>query len=86
MNEILMQAVVECAAFLELSGDDVVNPDAAVRQLEGLASTLRELTPPDRIAFTEFVEDLARSELENHGSTRRVQFLQTLPENLGLRD
>jgi hypothetical protein len=34
VNEILMRAVVEAAAFLELSPDDVLDPDIAVTQAE----------------------------------------------------
>jgi hypothetical protein len=38
-----MRAVVEAAAFLELSDEDVLDPDAAVAQLESMAALLREL-------------------------------------------
>ncbi len=35
MNEYLSnEAVIQSAAFLELSGGDIVDPDAAVRELE----------------------------------------------------
>ena len=40
MNELLMRALVNTLAFLELSEDDVVDPDSAVKVLEHAAHLL----------------------------------------------
>jgi hypothetical protein len=84
MNRTLMSAIVELAAFLALSGDDIVNPDAAVSQLEQLSAKLRELSAPDREAFISFVQELAEAE-RKRGDSSRAEFLAVVPENLGLR-
>jgi hypothetical protein len=75
-----MRAIVDHVAFLALSGDDVVNEDAALNQLEHVAATLQELAPDERRAFVGFVGELA----EKTGDDRRREFLQALPEHLGL--
>lgn len=79
-----MKAVVQYAAFLELSGDDVVNPDAAVRELEALSQTLEALSSTERRDFVRFVEDYAESEHRQGQSQSRVEFIKSLPEALGL--
>ncbi|HYH84224.1 MAG TPA: hypothetical protein VEX60_02010 [Pyrinomonadaceae bacterium] len=86
MNPYLMQAVVEQALFLALSGDDVVHPDAAVTQLEQMASILDKLTPEEREIFVRYVEGLARTEQSRAGKAGRAEFLLSLPDCLGLRD
>lgn len=40
MNEAVLQALVDCIAFIELSPDDVIDPDAAVRALEDVSFVL----------------------------------------------
>src|SRR5207247_2382604 len=56
MNKVLLRALVECVAFAELGGDDVIDPDAAVGLMEQIAALLHELEPPDRAEFVAFVE------------------------------
>src|SRR5436190_23821152 len=56
VNQILMRAVVEAAAFLELAADDVVDPDIAVKELESMAYLLGQLNESEKrelVAFTE---------------------------------
>jgi hypothetical protein len=84
MNPILMSLVVEYCAFLELSDDEVVQPDAAIRCLEMIAHHLQLLGDDDRHTFVRHVRELARKESMAGGSAERVEFLATLPEHLGL--
>ncbi len=86
VNKILLRALVECAAFAELSGEDVIDPDAAVALMEQLATLLGELEPRDRVEFIAFVEALAASERAASGENERARFLAGLPEAFGLGD
>jgi hypothetical protein len=85
MNATLMRSIVEHAAFLALSGDDIVNPDAAVAQLEQLAEGLKELSSEDRLQFVRFIQALSEQERKAEKSRERIAFLETLPENLGIK-
>jgi hypothetical protein len=84
MNEHLMRAIIQHAAFLELSGDDVVDPDAAVRELEGLAATLKRLSSSERNAFAEFTNRYADSEQKKGQTEEYVNFVRSFPEGIGL--
>lgn len=84
MSRVLMQIVVDELAFLEMSGDDVVDPDAAVRQLEGIAALLQELPSAERRQFLGFVKEQADRAARDEDRLL-VEFLRKLPEALGLR-
>jgi hypothetical protein len=77
-----MQAAVEFAAFLELSDDNILDPDAAVRQQEHLSWIFRNLSKDDIQRFRNFIHDLAVSEEAAEGQTKRVKFLSRLAEYL----
>jgi len=80
VNEILMRAVVEAAALLELAADDVVDPDIAVKELESMAYLLGQLNESEkreRVAFTE-------AEAGRAVSADYREFLQQFPEAMGL--
>jgi hypothetical protein len=83
MNPTLMKAIVDFAAFLSLSTDDVVNPDAAVAQLEQLAGTLSQLNADERRTFSNFVEGMKKSE-KSSANQDRLEFLDSLVQNLGV--
>ncbi len=84
MNAVLMRAVVEAVVFAGISGDEVVQPDAAVSQLEQLGAILKGLSVEERRAFDKYVRDLATAEEAESGLTERVEFLQSLVANIGL--
>ena len=84
MNTILMRTVVDFAAFLSLSEDEMVNPDAAVAQLEYLAAALKQLNLEERLLFIRFTKNLAEEETQLYGASQRTRFLDTLAQNLGL--
>ncbi len=84
MNPKLMRSIVDLAAFLSLSCEDIVQPDAAVEQLERLASTLGEMTAEDRHVFAHYVNGLAHQEAHAGNDKSLASFLKTLPENLGI--
>jgi hypothetical protein len=83
MNEILMRAVVQAAAFLELSSDDVLDPDVAVAQLEDVAHVLSELGDAEKRQLVAFV----RAEAERAEAPAYREFLRKFPDGmLGITD
>jgi hypothetical protein len=84
MNRQLMKVMIELIVFLGLSGDDVVNPDAAVAQLEAIANDLRALGPNDKTALVRFINEYA-DELSAAGdSSERAEFIREIPSSIGL--
>lgn len=79
-----IRAVIEMATFLGTSSDAIVEPDAAVSQLELLATILQEMDESHRREFITVVADMAKAEEKNAGKSARVEFLLSLSENLGL--
>ena len=76
----LANAIIDLAAFLELSGDDVVDPDAAVNALESLAFALNSATPEEVAA----VRSAIRDQLTLSPSRERAEFLRSFAESVGL--
>jgi hypothetical protein len=80
MNEILMRAVVEAAAFLELSEDNVLDSDVAVSELESMAHLLGQLDKSEKrqlIAFTQ-------AEASRVSSVDYRDFLRQFPNAMSL--
>ncbi|MBP6865857.1 MAG: hypothetical protein KBC32_11405 [Candidatus Didemnitutus sp.] len=48
----LVQALVETAAFIELSGEEVIDLDASVQALEQIVHSLSEATDEEKRALT----------------------------------
>ena len=82
MNEILVRVIADQAAFLELSGDDLIHPDSAVTQLEAIASALQELSTSDRQQFARLTRQLA----DQQQDSRRAEFFRNLATNFGLSE
>jgi len=74
-----MRAVVDEAAFLALSEDDVINLDAAVRQLESMAALLLELATRERGELLAFVE----AEASREPNPERRDFLRKFADDMG---
>jgi hypothetical protein len=47
----LSKVIVDVAAFLELSGDEVIDPDSAIKTMEMIRSELKEATPEEKKAI-----------------------------------
>ena len=77
-----MRAIVQVAAFLELSPDELIDPDAAVRELETMAQLLDQLSEGEKRQFVAFVH----AEVEAGGPAAYREFLRSLPKTLlGIR-
>ncbi|WP_220203562.1 hypothetical protein [Reticulibacter mediterranei] len=81
-----MQAIVELAVFVGISDDEIVDPDAAVEQLEQLSMILKGLTPGERSTFITFIQGMAHAEADDPRAKERVEFLHSLAENIGSDD
>ena len=86
MNEILLKAIIDLAAFLELSGDDILDPDAATTQLDNLTAVLSGLTQPERDKFIAYIEKMSKDFAEHGSDERFLRFLLSFPESFGLRN
>ncbi len=84
----LAQAVVDAAAFLELSGDDVVSPDAAVDALESIAAALSEATREEKKCVLDYCAAQAKALVDDAsvGAAKRRAFYLGFEESFGLSD
>lgn len=79
----LAQALVEAVAFLELSGDEVVDPDSAVQAIESISHSLRNASEQERQALL----DYCRSEAQKLATDqKRRDFYQQFGEAMGLTE
>ena len=83
-KEVITCALVHVIAFLGLSGEEVVDPDAATSQLEDVAAILRQLDESSRREFIACVEEIARRERDRSGDIARSAFIAALPSYLGI--
>ena len=84
MNKTWMRIAFEYAAFLALSGDDALNQDTAVSQLERLASLLKSMPQADQRAFLDFVRNDAMQTARDEMNKELLAFCNRLPSDLGL--
>ena len=84
----LAKAVVEAAAFLELSGDEVVNPDSAVQALESISDWLRGATVQEKQAVLHYCREQASQLKTDPGAQddRRVNFYLGFGDAMGLTE
>ena len=84
MNDSLMmhliKAIADIAIFLEFSSDSVLNPDASMGALEQLSAELQLLDRTD----CEVVIHQFRRISKNYEDEQMAQFVESLPETLGL--
>jgi hypothetical protein len=86
MNRALIEAIIYLAAFLELSDDDIVDPDSAAKQLENLGDTLNQLSPEDRDAFADYLDQFASSQRTKGASKEFVDFVSSFTRYMGWKD
>jgi hypothetical protein len=82
----MMKIVLETVLFFALASDEVVQADEAVRRLEEIVRELRHLPREEKQEFLSFVETTASAEERLGHDRERVEFLQTLAENLSLTE
>jgi hypothetical protein len=81
----LCQAIIWSSCFLELSPDDIVDPDSAVKALEDIATALQAATEDEKEAFRqECSEEALRLEKTGAQSAKTAAFVRSLPEANGI--
>ncbi len=84
----LAQAVVESAAFLELSGDEAIDPDAAVQAQEAIVSSLSEASDEEKKALLAYCRESAArlSSLHAQSDMKRRDFYLGFGDAFGITD
>jgi hypothetical protein len=78
----LAKAIVDMAAFIEISDDSTVDPDAAVEALESLSVTLSNANPLEISAIKAAISE----RLAFAKSPAEKEFFRGFLSNLGLTD
>jgi len=81
----LCRAIINVARFLELSGDEVVDPDAAVAAIEDIGAALQSANSAEKQAFISVCESEA-IRLRLAGDLQSSDFVGGLPIAMGLAD
>jgi citrate lyase beta subunit len=82
--KILAKALIQTAAFLELSSDDAVNPDDAVRALEDIAHTLQSASPEELVVVRDALQELAAEERAGFARADVLKFYEHFFESIGV--
>lgn len=80
----IVRALIEAITFLGFSGEDAVNEDAAIAQLEEIAAILRELDDEGRLELIRCTQEMAAQEQATAGGSERSTFIKSIPWNLGI--
>ncbi|WP_267107170.1 hypothetical protein [Xanthomonas sacchari] len=81
MSTVLAKIVIDACLFLEFSNSSVVDPDAAIKMMEQIASELQGLSESQKERICEIFKEISGDYDEKFSS-----FILSLPENLGLID
>ena len=65
----LAETIVEDVAFLELCGDEVIDPDSAVQAMESISHILRNASEEERRALFDYCQGQGKSS-PRHDSSR----------------
>jgi hypothetical protein len=80
VNKIWMDIVLDQLAFLNLSSDEAINPDIAVRQMEAITAMLRKLPEAEQRELVAYAEELAKK--QRH--PERAEMFRNFGEESGL--
>jgi hypothetical protein len=76
----VIKAIVDLAIFLEFTGPEDLDEDAAVRAMEQLASELQCLDDQARLELSKRIKVLSTA----YADAKTREFVSSLPEALGL--
>jgi hypothetical protein len=82
----LARALINAAAFLELSDDRDLNPELAVQALEEIALHLSECGDEEKKALAEVLAEMRTNELETGPRPEVLEFLDNFLVSFGLAD
>ena len=82
----LARALVDALAFLELSGDDVIDPDTAVKAMEMISATLQDASDEEVDALAQAAMDALNAQSANDATEEVLDFYENLLVDLGLEE
>jgi len=84
----LAKALVESAAFLELSGDELIDPYSAVQALESISHSLQDASDEEKCALIDYCreQDSRLSDTRGSQDERRRDFYRGFGEAFGLTE
>ncbi len=82
LTRALADALVDIAWFIDGADDEQMDPDDAVKALEGIAATLGRLSHDQRGDLLDVLGAMAEAE----GDAARREFLSAFPGDFGLLD
>lgn len=80
VNSHLVKAIADIAIFLEFTNGDLLNPDVSVEAMEQIAAALQLMNDADRKCVADELKTLSVEYVDK----RKAQFVENLPESLGL--
>jgi hypothetical protein len=75
-----VRVIAHVAVFLEFADDATLDADAAVQQLEDMASQLQQLAPTERSQFIRLLDEVA----QDWPSEQQRHYLHDLPAAIGI--
>jgi hypothetical protein len=84
MKSTLAEIVLQNIEFFSLSADSDIHPDVAVRQLEIVASLLKQLPEAELNCFLETVRERLEQLRSKSASEEQISLLENLREHLGI--
>ena len=86
MKRILIEAIVDLAAFIDMADEDTIDEDAALDRLEHPAASLHDMTMAQQKDFLRYIQVIAQ-EKEQRGANRElVEWVRTFGEDFGLSE
>ncbi|MFD6989911.1 hypothetical protein [Streptomyces sp. NPDC059943] len=82
LTQALAEALVDVLRFIEGSEDEQMDPDDAVKVLEGVAHLVSRLSSDQRSELMDLLGTMAEAESD----PARREFLEGFPEGFGLLD
>jgi hypothetical protein len=80
----MFASLLHCAAFLEFSGDEVVDPDSAIEAMEQVSTYLGSLEPDEVETLSTQMERIVRHAKQEKWPEDLVDFLTDFLENFGV--
>jgi hypothetical protein len=80
----LAKALIQAAAFLELSGEDVVTLDGSVKVLDDIATILQSASADELAAVRETLHEMTLAERSGLARSEVLRFYETFCEDFGI--
>ncbi len=82
----VLAGLLHCVAFLELSGDETVDPDWAIEAVEHVGAYLQRLTEEETDAIEKQLAAVSAYAHEHGAPDRFIEFIDDFLDGLGLEE